>query len=88
MRVKKLMLTAFALLLLCTSCELLFECDPYNYPEPPYPEPDQTNIYESETFNSITYVYECYDNKHRSIEYSRSDICDSWLRSDVIMKCQ
>ncbi len=84
---KYLTIIVFAVLLLCTSCEFLVECDPYDYPEPPYELPDRIDTYENETFHSVTYVYYCYDGRHREVEYSIEYDCDSWLRSDFSMKC-
>jgi hypothetical protein len=79
---KKILIGLFVILMF--SCEDNFKDCPYPCPDAPYGTPDDTSTYSSGNFDIVTYVYYCYGGKYISIDYTRTNICDYWQRSDFI----
>jgi len=53
----------------------------FGSPSPPYGTPDDVEKYETKNYESITYIYYCYNGKYISVTWSKyGDEC--WEKSE------
>ncbi len=70
----------------CGKCGL-FGGDTPKAPGPPYGEPDDSSVYTSGDYESVTYTYYCHSDQYISITFTRVDACSDYERSDYTSDC-
>jgi len=83
---KKLIFILITLSFLLISCEEGTLLCP-EVPGPPFGTPNDTNIYESGEYKTVTYIYFCYDGKYQAITWTRTVKCGSWTKSTYTSDC-
>ena len=78
---KVLTFAIIILLGLLSSCGK--ECD---YPPAPYGTPNDVYEYKSAGYNSITYIYYCYNGSYTSVSYTNTEGC-RWEVSYFYSNC-
>ena len=64
------------ILMLLWGCTKVDVCDPANYPEPPFGEPDITEIRKEQYYTRVTYVYLCFNKQYVKVIYTNhEDLC-------------
>lgn len=81
MKILKRILMVLAMVITLTACESMFEV---NWPDPPYPNPNDTSYYEEKENNyySVTYIYYCYNGEYKAITYTCTSGCQSKIGWD------
>jgi tetratricopeptide (TPR) repeat protein len=54
-----------------------------SYPEPPYGTPSNTTKYDSGDVKSISYFYNCRNNKYVTVIYTKTGKNSNWEKSEV-----
>lgn len=65
-----------------TEFELI--CISDEWPDAPYPNPDDTTTYVHDCYLSIEYIYYCLNGKYVSMEYFKLECCEEWEEREYI----
>ncbi len=74
------MLSCILLFSMCYTGSDFVDCDRGATPTAPYGTPDDTYTYTSGTYESLSFVYYCYNGQYIDVTYISEDACSDWYK--------